>query len=256
MSNEKIPNWDENSFYLRHEPMHEYGNGRYYKQIGSGNDEQGFFAFIPVVYDARFYEEPQEQENTGSYIRARCDSAAPKSMPMPTDVHEADEDGVCMICGSSEPIFGTTKSHVASLTNSRVLRFPFHGYKGFITYMELINPEIEKRAFVLPQNTARTLQELFKLMLEWDWAYTELECRDVHSVLAHEMLEELEMPEVVKSWVVENVPDMRVAKFFKGDTSARDRNPVELIPDMSLDFDAWCWHNVQRKPSLWKYGVK
>lgn len=251
-----IPEWNEDPYYLRYEPDHAHGNGRYYKKPNTADDTYGFFTFAPAVYDARFYEEPREQEYAENIIHARCDSGAPREMPMPTDLHKADDNGVCIVCGSTDPIFGTTRSHVASLSNMKILRIPMQTSKGFVIYIELHSQELEQQAFVLPQNTARTLQELFKLMLEWEWAYTELGSRDIHAVLAYELLGALGLPSELREWLWTEVPEMRVAKYLKGDINARERANPEDIPDMTLDFDAWCWHNIQRTPTLWIYGPR
>jgi hypothetical protein len=102
----------------------------------------------------------------------------------------------------------------------------------------------------------RTLQELFRLMLEWEWCYLELGTRDIYSVLAYDMLQELSPPDSIRQWLWQKVPDQRVAKFLKGDTNARLRSDVLSIPDMSLEFDSWCWYNIIDKPSLWTNGSR
>jgi len=251
----EIPTWDNMRRSLSDEPTHDWGIGCYYKKIGTAADERGFFAFVKAAYNERFHEEPIVTAN-GTFTggRGRCDASAPKVLPTPVDLHETDEEtGLCIVCGSDKPVYGTTRSHIASLGNMLALRAPFNGYKGFIVHIVLTDPELEHEAFVLPQNTARTLQELFKLMLEWDWVYRELGSEDVHAVLAHNILEELEMPESIKNWLWEAVPDMRVAKFFKNQFNARERPSVESIPDMSVDFDNWCWHHIAMKPRIYHY---
>jgi hypothetical protein len=103
---------------------------------------------------------------------------------------------------------------------------------------------------------ARTLQELFKSMLEWEWCYLNLDPEDIHAKLAYEMLQEMEMPESIREWLWTELPDMHLAKFLKGDTSARTRPDTALIPDMHTDFESWCWYQIVRKEQLWKYNTK
>ncbi len=251
-------NWLQESRLLQWEPTHESGIGRYYKIPGSGTDTKGYFAFIRAVYNQRFYEEDISEYGEHDWrFKARCDSSAPKSMPMPTALHESDDEtGLCTFCGSDKPVFGTTNSHNASLSNSLVLRMPFQGYKGFICYLELRDPEIEEHEVYENPNVARTLQELFKLMFEWDWVYENIDNTDVCAVLCHEMLIELQMPENIKQWVLDNVPDMHVARFFRGEIDARSRPDVTTIPNMSEEFERWCWYNVVKGPVTWTYGGK
>jgi hypothetical protein len=232
--------------------------GRYRRDPISGEDAKGFFAFIKAAYDEKFYEEDVSLAPVRNLqIGVRCDSDAPKEMPVPAAIHEKDENtGVCKICGSDKPIYGTTNSHHASLSNTRMLRIPFHGYKGFIAYLELHDSEIEETDVYENPNVARTLQELFKLMLEWDWVYNNLDSEDICAVLSHNILEELDMPQILKDWIWEKVPDMHVAKFLKGDLDARARPSILKIPAMIPEFEGWCWYNIYTKPNTWNYGVR
>lgn len=246
--------WDDDPKYLKNDAKHDWGVGAYFKRAGTADDEGGFFAFTKAFYNERFYEESPQLSNESAQIIARCDASAPKQMPVPADIHETDEEtGICLACGSTKPVYPTTRNHIASLSNLRILRAPFQGYKGFIIYSQMYDSEKEKAVFDEAQNTAPTLQELFKLMLEWDWVYTNLEVRDIHATLAHEMLEEFNMPQQIRDWIWDSVPDMRVAKFFKNDINARQRAETDSIPDMSDDFDAWCWHRIVRTEAIYPY---
>jgi hypothetical protein len=231
---------------------------KYRKDPGSGNDEVGFFTFLQAVYNRRFYEEDTSlAANSRLLLHVRCDVSCPKDMPAPTALHEEDEEtGLCKFCGSSEPIYGTTNSHYSSLSNSNVLRMPFHGYKGFIGYLELSDPELEALEVYTNTNMARTLQELFKLMLEWEWVYNNLDNTDVCAILAHDMLQEMNLPNSLREWVWSEVPDMDVAKFLKNDPDARARNDVSLIPAMTSDFEGWCWYKIYNTENTWKYGSR
>jgi hypothetical protein len=52
------------------------------------------------------------------------------------------------------------------------------------------------------------------------------------------------------------VPEQRVAKFLKGDDNARERSDPTTIPDMSLEFDEWCWYHIVSKPAIWEHGER
>lgn len=255
---EQIPTWNEDPHYLRYEPSHSYGVGRLYKLPGSGNDTHGYFAFIRAMYNHRFYEEDVSHiANDEQRLSTRCDASAPKAMPMPTALHEENEEtGLCAFCGSDKPIYGTTNSHYASLSNATTLRIPFHTPKGFIAYLELNNAEIEETEVYTNPNVTRTLQELFKLMLEWEWVHLNLDSEDVCAKLCYEILQEMQVPESIRNWVWNELPDMHVAKFLKGNLDARARPDTSTIPDMHPDFEAWCWHQVVFAPQLWKYGSR
>jgi hypothetical protein len=249
--------WLENPSYLRNEGKGRRQFGVYYKVPGTSDDARGYFAFIKSVYDYQFKPEPRDGHETDEEGAQRCDANIPVETPKPTALHEMDETtGICLLCGSSDPIYPTTNSHVASLSNMRILRLPIQGYKGFVVYLQMDGQELEEKDFHYSENLGKTLQELFRLMLEWEWCYKELGCRDTYSVLCHEMLQELEMPDSIKDWLWNEVPEQRVAKFLKGDPNARERGDVSLIPDMTLEFDAWCWYHIVGKPAIWEHGER
>jgi hypothetical protein len=236
------------------QPQHPSGVGYLAKKLGV-TDQFGFFAFIKAVYNERFYEEEWAPDQMNG-IRARCDSSAPRSMPMPTDFHVWDyENEVCLACGSRNQPYGTTNSHVASLNNSKILRMPVQSQYGFVTYIEIDDRELEKQAFIDPQNCARTLQELFRLMLEWQWAYAELGNTEEIAKVANDLINDLNMPDDVREWLWNEVPESRVFRYLKGGTSARERADVDTIPSMSESFEKWCLRIILARPLLWRYGT-
>lgn len=237
---------------LKNQPKHLTGVGHYEKKIGQ-DDEQGFFAIAKVVFNHKFYSEPwPEGESYG--ITTRCDSGASRRVPTPTGYHVWDDENNICSCGSTEEPFGTTNDHVVSLNNARILRSPIQTNSGFIMYFILSDKELEKKALENEEIFARTLQEIFRLMLEWDFAYRELGNRQEYAVVCHGMVEELQIPENIKEWLLNSVPDGRVAKFLKGRTDARERNDVNLIPDMTEEFDIWCEDIILNRPRYWDYG--
>ncbi len=243
--------------YLRDEPKGKHGFGSYYRIPGTTDDERGYFVFIKSVYATPFEPEIVKEGDEAVDTFERCDSFAKPEIPKPIALHEINrETGICELCGSTDPVYPTTNSHVASLLNTRILRLPIQGYKGFIVFLKLNDIELEKKDFHYSENLGRTLQELFRLMLEWEWCYEELGTRDTYSVLAHEILEELELPESIREWLWNEVPEQRVAKFLKGDDNARERSDPTTIPDMSLEFDEWCWYHIVSKPAIWEHGER
>jgi hypothetical protein len=250
-------NWITNPKHLRNESKGPDGFGIYYKRPGTDDDKTGYFVFIKSVYDYKFKPEVKEVDEINTPLVERCDVGLKKDIPKPIALHEKDEEtGLCNLCGSADPIYTTTNSHVATIQNTRILRLPFQGYSGFIVYLKLDDKSLEEKDSDYSENLARTLQELFRLMLEWEWCYMELGTRDTYSILAYEILKEMDVPSSIRDWLWTEVPDQRVAKFLKGDTNARLRSDPLTIPDMSLEFDSWCWYNIIDKPSLWTHGFR
>lgn len=249
--------WITNPKYLKNENKGIEGFGIYNKVPGTSDDERGLFVFIRSVYDYSFQPEVVKDESIATTAITRCDSLIDIKIPKPTALHETDKlTGLCKLCGSDSYVYPTTHSHSASLKNIRTLRMPIQGYKGFVVYLKLDDKELEILDFNYSENLGRTLQELFRLMLEWEWCYLELGTRDTYSVLAYEMLEELSLPDLIRNWLWEEVPEQRVAKFLKGDTNARLRSDTSTIPEMSPEFDSWCWYNIVDKPPLWTHGAR
>lgn len=250
-------NWENSPKSLRNEPKGPNGFGVYYKRPGTEDDSTGLFVFVKAVYDYDFVPETRYVNEISNTEINRCDIDVEKTIPKPIALHDTDpKTGLCILCGSPDPVYSTTKSHVATIQNTRILRIPFHGYKGFIVYIKLDDPTLEEKDFSNSENMTRTLQELFRLMLEWEWCYIELGTRDTYSVLAYETLQEMGLPESIREWLWTKVPDQRVAKFLKGDSDARRRSDPSMIPDMTPEFDSWCWYNIVDKPAIWTKGSK
>ena len=239
--------------YLKKEQKGQGGFGTYYRNPGTADDMRGYFGFIKSFYNYNFEPEEVETDEGLNGSVTRCDSEETRVQPIPSGLHKSNlETGVCDLCGSNEPVYPTTNSHIVSLSNIRDFRAPVQGYKGFIVYIRLKNKDLEDQEFYnYNENVGKTLQEIFRLMLEWEWCYKNLDCRDTYSVLAYEMLEELQMPQSIREWLWQEVPDQRVAKFLKGVPNARDRGDLTLIPAMSIEFDSWCWYHIVSKPPLW-----
>ena len=249
MTNE-TEQWKNPPRLLRYGTKGVYGIRNYYKVPGSGTDEEGFFVFTKAQYNHVFDAEESTENEAG--MVSRCDEYLEADIPRPVDIHEINtETGICDVCGDDSPVFPTTNSHYASLSNTNTIRMPFQGYAGFIAYLKINNTELEETAVYRNTNVARTLQEMFKLMLEWEWVYLNIDENDIQAKLAHDILDELEMPEEIRDWVWNNVPDMHVAKYLKGDTDARLRPTPTSVPDMHPDFEAWCYYKITKSPTIW-----
>ena len=220
---------------LKDEPMHRGGRGYIEKIIGS-TDSIGFFSFNPAV---------SRKSASGD----RCDNGL-KWGPMS---FHAVTDGICN-CGnvdvnaSTEYLCSIGYAPLESISYSiPILTEPPTGY---LCYQELADPGLEDLYCQHHWNcNTRTLQELFKLMYEWSDCYTLLSNGDPIAVVAHDLLQILEVPQEVEDWVRSEMPDGSVIRFLNGDTDARER--PSGIPDLPDFFSRWLWHRLDK---IFVYG--
>jgi hypothetical protein len=201
---------------LRDEPKHLGGLGRLEKIIGE-TDDIGFFSFNPAI----------------EITTARCD----EGFWGPTSFHLPLEDGSCS-CGNIDVDKSTAKVCVDGVMTQGDLVFASTVFSyppvGFIVYQEMKDPEIEELLCRNHWNSQeRTLQELLKLMLEWK------DVGDLSNIseVATGLLEAMNMPEDVETWIRSNVPDGAVNRFLAGDPNARDRGVG--IPDLPDFVSVW-----------------
>lgn len=70
-----------------------------------------------------------------------------------------------------------------------------------------------------PQSVGRSLPELMRLVIEWDWCYHNLDSREPAAVTAHDFMRATQMPADVQAELL-LVPDQAVAKFLNNDPDA------------------------------------
>jgi hypothetical protein len=89
-----------------------------------------------------------------------------------------------------------------------------------------------------PQRHARTLGELFRLIIEWAYvADAPFENQEQPAVLSKFVLEKLNMPIDVRQELLDEYPDMHVAMYLRNDPNALYR--PSGIPDITPLFDEW-----------------
>jgi hypothetical protein len=207
------------------------------------DDNQGFFAFSRIADISVF---PQESTTAETGDVGRCDAANIG----PYGFHSWDANaGVCN-CGLTTPPDPAMGHHILLISNIMhthvVLNCAPYGY---VLYFECVSQDIEEQCCSLRHSeSARTLQELFKLIIEWDEAYVYFDNREPVSIAAHGILQLLNMPSALRSWVEQNVPDQLVEKFLKGDPLARARN--SNVPDMTPEFDDWITTKIEESLPL------
>lgn len=236
---------------LQNQPQHEWGVGTHFREIGL-TDAVGFYAFAGGVKNYRFEAEADEVQGQIT----RCDNVAPKNVPLPTGNHFWNEDTNLCSCGSTEKPYESTNNHYISLAKCAKLRIPIQTEYGFIVYFEYKDPSLEEADIEGVDCAARTLQEMLRLILEWQWAHLNLDNNDIVAINSHEFIEHIEIPENILSWLWNSVPDQRVAKYLKGSTIARMRASTEDLPDMSDEFNEWIEEKIVQSETIWPYGPR
>lgn len=228
---------------LRDQPTHKGGIGFYHRQPGTG-DLIGFFS----IAKARPIPE-QMYDPAGEVVR--CDGLSTG----PMGFHEWDDlTGLCS-CGDTEPPDPTTGNHILFLRGLSAIFVVLEALPhGFITYIELHDEAMEDAMVRLPHSaSARTLQEVLRLLLEWEHAYTDLGSREPIAVTAHGMVNALDMPADVREFLEDGMPDEKVARFLKGEPDARNRPDPATIPDLPDNVDEWLEQKITNSRPLGNY---
>jgi len=160
-------------------------------------------------------------------------------------------------CGSTEPPYPLTGHHYAAFGKITAIfpvieALPY----GHIMYFEMVDPEDEVKT-IQEQHTdsSRTLQEVFRLLLEWDYAYTELGNRERIAEVSHGMVEVLQIPESIKTWLLTELPMEKVSRFLSGVENAQERADVSEIPPLSDEFSEWLYDKISTTRSIGEYDA-
>lgn len=234
---------------LRDHPTGDGGIGWYHKNVGE-NDTYGFFAISGVAHVP-----PNSTDATGEMIR--CDSALPYDAISygPYGFHRWNgSDAVCS-CGRTDPPdpqMGHHQIAVRALSRVNILMeaLPY----GYVLYFEMHDPALEEECVQMSHSDcARTLQELMRLMVEWDYAYSMLGNRELIAETCHGMLEVLDMPQGVKDFLLSEMPDEKVARFIRGNPDAQQRVDPTEVPDMSNELSDWLEQKILSSRPLGSY---
>lgn len=194
--------------------------GYYDKTIGV-NDTVGFFAISKAV------QIPPKDVAEGE--EARCD----RGKLGPSSLHVWNEATNICSCGSLEKPDKVTGDHLIAMSDLIACYPVFEALPyGIILYIELKDPQKEEEAIRLPNHT-RTLQEMLRYIVEWDWAYDVLGNREEIAVLCNGIMSTIQTPDNVKEWVIDQVPPEKVGRFLQGhpDARARTAEPIPELPD-------------------------
>ena len=125
---------------------------------------------------------------------------------------------------------------------------------AFITYSELDSIYVDtvgtqKIWQTHPQCLAHTAHELFRMIIEWAWAHTELDNDEPIAVTCHDLLRALQMPLNVRNDLLETVPPQPVAKYVMNDSTALVRDLES--PECPESFKYWLmstYRQFSRRP--------
>lgn len=228
---------------LKDQPTHKGGVGFYHKTLGI-DDKIGIFNI------SKMKKIPSNtRDSLGNLMR--CDSGRYG----PYGFHEWNEENQICSCGSLDKPDLSMGHHLVTLSNLStvfVVRdiYPY----GYIMYFELHNLEDEEECCKIPHSEfARSLQELFRLMVEWDFAYTELGNTESVAETCHNILNELQLSEDHRNWLLNTIPPEKVEKFLRGDINARQRSNIEDISDLEESFSNWLEQVVLNSEPLGAY---
>ena len=207
-----------------------------FKTVGQDDTGEGYFSIARVSNPSQF----AGQTPSGDYIR--CDE---RNKIGPRGFHEWDETTDACICGRTDRPQEVTGQHLPLMTDVRTFLSVIEALPhGFIIYTELDDDSKVDAIINTPKtHHARTLQEMFKYMLEWDWAYTELGNREPIAECCHGMVEVLQIPERIKEWLLNTMPPDKIGRFLAGETDAMVRRQDD-IPDIFVPF--WDWFKEKR----------
>lgn len=210
--------------------MHLGAVGSFWRSWGV-NDHKGIFSLSSVraVMPDNSVEVGKDGVN-----RVRCDRNAYGPYGFHTWI---EAEGRCT-CGRTEQAEPSMGHHLMTLENIHFVCpvvdiFPY----GYILYFECSAEHEAEMIHGYDCESTRTLQEVIRLMMEWDIAHTVFGNTEPIAVASHNMLRHLAPPDEVLDWVWNNVPPQKVQRFLSGDTDARSRLPD--TPVMSEDFDHW-----------------
>jgi len=195
----------------------------YYHKIVGATDNIGVFALTRAGISPDLAE---------VYPHVRCDSAATGPLSFHYEV-----DGKC-VCGSDELPDPFTGDHVV-LAEDLTMYYPVIEALpyGFIVYLELDEDEKEEHMIRRPYHT-RTLQEMLRYLVEWDWAYRELGSTEEVAIVSHGMLDVMGFPDNLRQWVINQIPYEKLGRFLRGDSDANART-TEPIPELSMEINEW-----------------
>lgn len=220
----------------------EHGRIGFWEKIVGDTDDVGFFGIAQHV--------PLQNIQVSLGETLRCDATSRKG---PQGFHSWQGDQCS--CGRLDEPYPLTGNHYIAFGQLAAI-FPIIEALpyGHIMYFELTDPANEIRAIEEPHSDcARTLQEVFRLLLEWDFAYTNLGNRERIAEVSHGIVEVLEIPQSIVDWILTEVPGDKVSRYLAGDPNAQQRANIADIPPLSDEFSEWLYDKISSTRSIGEY---
>jgi len=139
-----------------------------------------------------------------------------------------------------EIIYDGKPSFYINFTNLVNLNKKDESATGFAEYLAPYEVSDELESWFMkipPHNCARTLGELFKLIIDWDLTYHEFGNREEIAILCHKILGSIGLPVELYELIIKETPDSVVRRFLKNDKNALDPGDRPETPQALID---WC----------------
>jgi hypothetical protein len=214
------------------------------KTIGI-NDNKGLFCIAKADHPASFIPSDAMDQ--------RCDAYRNVG---PRGFHMWDETTNLCSCGSTDKPNAKTGNHKVIMEQLKSL-FPVIEAVpyGFLLYLEFRDDETEEETLVAQATTfTRSIQEVFRLLLEWEFAATQLGSTEDIATTAAGMASVLDIPQNLRDWIINQVPPEKVGRYLAGNPNARART-TEPIPDLSQEFHDWVYNKMKQCRSFGEYDV-
>lgn len=154
-----------------------------------------------------------------------------------------------MIKSLTEETHGSTAidDMVVSVENGEI-KFPFITKHfaiidlapvALITYSEMPQESLETNNALYsihPQAFSRSIHELFRLIIEWAYSYTEFENTEPMAKICHEILQIVQMPKDIRDELI-GIRPQQVGKFIQGSTDALQDYNTDI--EMPESFKLW-----------------
>ena len=182
------------------------------------DNTKGFFSFTQLIPDLA---EEEERDSNGE-IHKRCDAG--QNQYGPKGFHAWDTETEKCNCGADTAPYPLTGSHELPFNELTFLSAVFGNPDcgGLVVYMESSDAEAESKVVAGRHSvSARTIQEILRLMMEWEIAGSDFGSTEPMVAISVNMLKGLEMPDDVRDWIWTNVPPNKVQKYLEGKTDAQ-----------------------------------
>ena len=124
---------------------------------------------------------------------------------------------------------------------------------GLVVYFELKN-ELDEETLIRMPHHARSIQEILRYIVEWDWAFTELGSTEQVAKTCHGIMSVINMPSSIKDFIVNTVPCEKLGRFLQGHPDARART-IEYIPGLPDDLSEWLYEKIDSCRPFGAYDV-